>query len=96
MAALVLKNTVKNYVTSLVTSQGSEALQAMVETLLDWLVRQENTSTNKKLVKEATAILAKIGFQEFIEFQVNEAPRNPNRRIKFVIELAFDIFSTHS
>ena len=96
MAALVLKNIVKNYAYVLVISQGNLALHVIVETLFGWLVRQEGSSTSKKLTKEATAILAKIGFQEFIEFQVNEAPRDPSRRIKFAIELVFDMFATHS
>ena len=54
------------------------------------------SSSSKKLFKEATSILAHIGFQEFIQFLVNEVPSIPSRRIKFVIELAFEIFGTHS
>ena len=65
MASLILKNSVQNYVSEFVTSV--EAVQAIVNILLPWLVQEEgtttnNASTNKKLLKEAVAILSKIGF----------------------------------
>ena len=61
----------QKYVTELMTN--GEALQAITGTLLAWLVEQQNGAVggNKKLVKEAVAVLAKIGFQEFIHFEVD-------------------------
>jgi len=47
----------------------------------------------KKLVKEATVVLSKIGFQEFILYELEQRPREP--LIKPVIETCFQLFSTH-
>ena len=46
--------------------QSVEAVQALVEILLPWLVQEESIQTanasKKKLLKEAIAVLSKIGF----------------------------------
>ena len=48
MAALVLKNSVKNYVSEIVAN--GLTCQSLVEVLLTWLVTQEGISQSKKLV----------------------------------------------
>ena len=77
MASLILKNSVQNYVSEFV--QSIEAVQALVDILLQWLVQEEGYKTadasKKKLLKEAIAVLSKIGFQQFIEYHVNETER---------------------
>ena len=94
MAALVLKNSVKNYVNEVVSN--SLICQSLVEVLLSWLVAQEGVPQSKKLVQESVAILARVGFTEFEEFQLNQKQRDPSLHVKPVIETALDLLTSGS
>ena len=76
IAALVLKNIVKNFVVNL--TNHTQTSQAVVQNLLSWMVAQEGSLQEKKVMREATVVLAAIGFQEFIRTEVDKVPVDPN------------------
>jgi hypothetical protein len=68
LAALVLKNTLRNHVMLLKTkqAQGDQELNAVKETLLNSLLTQmANTAFEKKLKKETIQIITKVTVQEY-------------------------------